>query len=185
MRILVGCERSGVVRRAFRKLGHSAWSCDLAESEDHSGYWHIRADIRDVLGDQERFGSWDMLIAHPPCTHLTNARNRWMPERVCSEEALELVRFILDAPVPKICVENPPGAISTRIRRPNQYAQPWWFGDPYSKPTGLWLKGLEPLRPEVWIRPDGVVPWTRARRDPVARSRTFPGIARAMAEQWG
>lgn len=178
--MLVGCEFSGTVRDAFADRGHDAWSCDLLDSERPGP--HLRMDVRAAVVDH---GPWDLLIAHPPCTHLTSARPARLVDPGARHEALELVRWLLAAPVPRVCVENPPGVIGTRVRRATQFAQPWWFGDPYTKATGLWLVGLEPLRPDTWIRPDGLVAWTSVRRSPVERSRTFPGLARAMAEQWG
>lgn len=179
MRVLVGCEFSGTTRDAFIAAGHDAVSCDLLPSESPGP--HIQGDVRGVL-DQ----GWDMMVAFPPCQYLTLANSaRWYETGSQRARALELVSDLLHAPIARIAVENPPGAIGTHIRKATQYAKPWWFGDPFHKLVGLWLSGLEPLRPETWVRPPGLPPWTRVHRDPRQRSRSFPGIARAMAEQWG
>jgi len=182
VRMLVACEFSGVVRRAFRARGHEAWSCDLLPSEDDSPH-HIRGDVLDLL-DQ----GWDLMIAHPPCTHLAVSGARWFKEkRKEQEEALQFVRRLLYADVPKIAIENPVSIISSRIRKPDQIIQPWQFGHGETKATCLWLKGLPKLVPtrivdgreaRVHKMPPGPDRWKE-------RSRTFQGIAEAMAEQWG
>ena len=194
MRVLVACEFSGVVRRAFRARGHDAWSCDLLPAEDGSPF-HLQGDVRDVLQDD-----WDLMIAHPPCTYLAGSGLHWnkrRPERaVLTEEALVFVQRLLDAPIPKIALENPIGCISTRIRKPDQIIQPWQFGHDASKATCLWLKGLEPLRPTRVLeggkaaRRGNQTPSGQNRLGPSPtrwkeRSRTYCGIAEAMAEQWG
>jgi hypothetical protein len=144
VRVLVACEFSGIVREAFRKSGHDAWSCDLLSS-DIPGQ-HIQGDVLGLLND-----GWDMMIAHPPCTYLSSSGLHWnkrRPERAAqTEEALEFVLRLLEADIPKIALENPIGCISTRIRRPDQIIQPWQFGHPESKATCLWLKNLPPLTP--------------------------------------
>lgn len=179
-RVLVACEESGRVRDAFIRAGHDATSCDLLPS-DLPGP-HIQGDIMDV--DLSQF---DLLIAHPPCTHLSVSGNRWYAGTQERRDAVEFFRYFLDAPVSRIAVENPVGVISREIRKPDQYIQPWQFGHGETKKTGLWLKNLPPLEPtdivdgreqRVWRMPPSE---TRARD----RSRTYPGIASAMADQWG
>ena len=182
LRVLVACEFSGVVRRAFRDLGHDAWSCDLLPAEDESPH-HLQGDVRDHL-----FGEWDLMIAHPPCTHLSVSGARWFKDKQVEQaEALGFVRQIMSAPIPRIAVENPISIISSRIRKPDQILQPWQFGHGETKATCLWLKGLLPLRPtdivagreaRVHRMPPGPDRWKE-------RSRTFDGIAAAMAGQWG
>lgn len=146
MRVLIACEFSGVVRRAFRARGHDAWSCDLLPASDGSEF-HMVGDVRCGILDD----GWDVLIAHPPCTYLAVSGLHWntkRPERAAlTEDALEFVRELFDAPVAKIALENPVGCISTRIRKPDQIIQPWQFGHDASKATCLWLKGLPPLTP--------------------------------------
>jgi hypothetical protein len=191
VRVLVGCEHSARVRDAFRLLGHDAWSVDL-ESTSGDPAWHLTGDVRLHLNQ-----GWDLLVVFPPCTYLTRA-NAWRWDSVAEqrEEALEFVRELLAAPVPRIALENPAGAITKAIRPPDQYVQPWWFGDPYQKQTGLWLVNLPKLQPEVTERPAEVVPWVQQSsrrgyggpgsvRDSKSRGLTFPGLAKAMAEQWG
>jgi len=182
-RVLIGCEFSGRVRNAFRAAGHQAYSCDLLPAEDGSAY-HIEGDVLKVL---EFDGRWDLLIAHPPCTHLAVSGARWFKDKQREQtEALEFVRALLDAPVPKICVENPISIISSKIRKPDQIIQPWQHGHGETKATCLWLKGLPKLVPteivpgreaRVHRLPPGPDRWKE-------RSRTLPGIAKAMAEQW-
>lgn len=196
MRILVACEYSGTVREAFRKLGHIAWSCDLLPSDDDS-LWHYRGDVRDVLNEH-----WDLMIAHPPCTYLTVSGLHWNkrnPERAAlTEEALDFVRLLLDAPIKHIALENPIGCISSRIRPPDQIIQPYQFGEDASKATCLWLKNLPPLRHTKYVEPrivDGKKRWSNQtdsgqnRLGPSPdrwkiRSKTYQGIADAMADQW-
>lgn len=196
MRVLIACEFSGTVREAFRALGHDAWSCDLLTSADDSRH-HFRGDVLDVL---RLTGPWDMMIAHPPCTYLASSGLHWnkrRPERAAqTEAALDFVQALMSAPVPRVAVENPIGCISSRIRKPDQIIQPWMFGDDASKATCLWLQGLPPLIPT------DVLPGGRAARRAnqtasgqnklppspdrwALRSITYPGIAAAMAAQWG
>ena len=182
MRVLIACEFSGVVREAFRSRGHDAWSCDLLPAEDGSPH-HFQEDIRKVLS-----GAWDMMIAHPPCTHLAVSGARWFKDKLPEQaEALELVRRLLNAPVPRVALENPVSIISSRIRKPDQIIQPWMFGHGEVKATCLWLKGLPKMkptdvvdgrRPRVHFASPGPERWKE-------RSRTMPGIAAAMADQWG
>lgn len=188
MRVLVGCEFSGTVRRAFHAMGHYAWSCDLLPAED--GGPHIQGDVRDVLAD-----GWDLAIFHPPCTHLAVSGARHFHRKQKEQaEALEFVRTLLDAPIPRIALENPVSVISTRIRRPDQIIQPYQFGHAESKKTCLWLKGLNPLRPTNVMQDRGrwenQTPSGQNKLGPSPdrwkiRSKTYPGIAHAMAEQWG
>ena len=182
MRVLVACEFSGIVREAFRKQGHDAWSCDLLEAEDNSSY-HIQANVLTVLSD-----GWDLMIAHPPCTHLAVSGARWLHLKEKEQaEALQFVQTLLDSNIPKIALENPISIISSRIRKPTQIIQPWMFGHGETKATCLWLKGLEPLKPtkivdgrvaRVHFASPGPERWKE-------RSRTLQGIAEAMAVQWG
>jgi site-specific DNA-cytosine methylase len=183
LRILVGCEYSGVVREAFRARGHDAWSCDLLEAEDGSSF-HLQCDVLDVL-DQ----GWDLAIFHPPCTHLSVSGARYFADKIADgrqQRALGFVRALLVAPVPRIALENPVSVISTRIRPPDQVIQPWMFGHGETKATCLWLKKLPPLRPtgivagrhqRIHLMPPSPDRWK-------LRSRTYDGIAAAMAEQW-
>tara|TARA_Y100000310_G_scaffold340568_1_gene436856 strand:- start:401 stop:973 length:573 start_codon:yes stop_codon:yes gene_type:complete len=186
IRVLVGCEYSGEVRRAFTRLGHDAWSCDWDASDDRS-LFHIRKDILEVA----KWG-WDMMIAFPPCTHLARSGARWFKDKKeLQEEALWFIQRLMDFDIPKIAIENPVGVISTRIRKPDQIIHPYQFGDEYTKQTCLWLKNLPLLTPsnvvdkgEMVIHGGKKIPkWysNRTRR----RDRTFPGIAKAMADQWG
>lgn len=198
MRVLVACEFSGVVRRAFRALGHDAWSCDLLPSEDDSPH-HYQCDVMDLLNpDYSDFIPnpawnldplwWDLMICHPPCTHLSVSGARWFNDKQVEQaEALTFVRDLLNAPVRRIALENPISIISSRIRKPDQIIQPWQFGHGETKATCLWLKGLPKLVPtnvvegreaRVHRMPPGPDRWKE-------RSRTFEGIAQAMADQWG
>lgn len=182
LRVLVACEYSGRVREAFRKLGHDAWSCDLLPSDDNSPY-HIQGDVLEHLRD-----GWDIMIAHPPCTHLAVSGARWFKDKQVEQaEALEFVQKLLDAPIPKIALENPISIISSKIRKPNQIIQPWQFGHGETKATCLWLKNLPELQPtdivsgrenKVWRMPPSEERWK-------LRSITYQGIANAMANQWG
>lgn len=185
LRVLVACEFSGVVRRAFRARGHAAVSCDLLPAEDGSPH-HIQGDIRPHLYTHW----WDLMICHPPCTHLAVSGARHFAAKKASgvqDEALEFVRLLLDAPIPMIALENPVSIISSRIRKPDQIIQPWQFGHGETKATCLWLKNLPKLvptnivegrEPRVHRMPPGPDRWKE-------RSRTFEGIAAAMADQWG
>lgn len=195
MRVLIACEFSGTVRDAFSAAGHDAMSCDLLPTTKPGE--HYQGDIRDLLGQ-----AWDLMIAHPPCTYLCSSGLHWnkrRPERVSlTEEALDFVRLLLDAPIPRIALENPVGCISTRIRPYDQTIQPYEFGHDASKKTCLWLKNLPPLRPTQFIEPrmvNGKPRWGNQtdsgqnRLPPSAdrwaiRSETYEGIAKAMADQW-
>lgn len=187
MRVLVACEFSGRVRDAFETLGHDAWSCDLLPTESvqtFASLKHIQQDIRTVLYK----GCWDLMIAHPPCTHLAVSGARWFKGKEFEQsEALSFVKELLEAPIPRIALENPVSIISTRIRKPDQVIDPFQFGDPFRKRTCLWLKNLPPLVPTsaavdgeqaCWKEGPSPDRWKN-------RSRTYPGIANAMASQWG
>ena len=181
MKVLVACEFSGVVRDEFARMGHDATSCDLLESETPGK--HYRGDVGDLLHDK-----WDLMIAHPPCTHLAVSGARWFMHKKQEQiQALDFVRKLMDAPIPKICIENPISVISTKVRKPDQIIQPWQFGHGETKATCLWLKNLPTLQFTDIV--DGREP--RIHRTPPSkdrwkiRSRTLKGIARAMAQQWG
>lgn len=190
MRVLVACEFSGRVRDAFNRRGHDAVSVDFLGSEVPGP--HIQGDVLDWLD-----AGWDLMIAHPPCTHLAVSGARWFKDKVFEQaEALGFVKQLLDAPIPRIALENPVSIISSRIRKPDQIIQPWQFGHDASKTTCLWLKGLPHLEPTD-VLPGGR---TARRANQTAsgqnrlppgpdrwreRSRTYEGIAEAMAEQWG
>lgn len=197
MRVLVACESSGTVRNAFRALGHDAWSCDILPSDDGSEY-HIQANARSVLDNYD----WDLLIAHPPCTYLSVSGMHWttrgLRDPKLTEDALDFVKVFMEANVDRICIENPVSIISSRIRKPDQIIQPWQFGHDASKKTCLWLKNLPKLQPTKFIEPrmvDGKARWSNQtdsgqnKLPPSVdrwkiRSKTYEGIALAMAEQW-
>ena len=181
MRVLIACEYSGTVRDAFRRLGHDAMSCDLLPTDVEGP--HYQGDVFDVIND-----GWDLMIAHPPCTHLAVSGARWFKDKHQEQtEALEFVRRLLDAPIERICLENPVSIISSRIRKPDQCIQPWMFGHGETKKTCLWLKNLDKLVPtnvvdgrdqRIWKLPPTADRWK-------IRSKTYQGIADAMANQWG
>ena len=179
--MLVACEFSGTVRDAFRALGHDAVSCDLLPTEKPGP--HYQGDVRDVLGD-----GWDLAVCHPPCTHLAVSGARWFKDKQKEQAgALAFVLLLMNAPIERIALENPVSIISSRIRKPDQIIQPWQFGHGETKATCLWLKNLPKLVPtnvvsgrknRIHRMPPGPDRWKE-------RSRTFPGIATAMAAQWG
>ena len=197
MRVLVACEYSGVVREAFRKRGHDAWSCDLLPADDGSIY-HIQGDILLYLDKWAHL--WDLMIAHPPCTHLAVSGARWWKGKEQEQaEALDFVSNLMLAPIPQIAIENPVGIISSTIRKPDQIVHPYHFGHPVSKATCLWLKGLPLLKPTNVVEPEWVE-FPNGKRQSKwyyetslmphhtrghVRSRTFTGIGEAMANQWG
>lgn len=196
MRVLVACEYSGTVRDAFLKLGHDAMSCDLLPTDALGP--HYQGDVQDVLGH-----GWDLMIAHPPCTYLSVSGMHWtargLRDPQLTEDALAFVRLLMNAPIDRICIENPVSVISSRIRKPEQTIQPWQFGHDASKRTCLWLKNLPTLAPTSIIEPrivDGRKRWgnqTDSGQNRLGpsddrwkiRSETYAGIANAMAEQWG
>jgi len=185
MRVLSAFEFSGATRRAFRALGHDAYSLDLLPAEDGDKH-HFEGDITQC--PEYFLASWDLLLAFPPCTHLSASGARWWPQKQAEQaKALELVRWLMTIPVPHMAIENPIGKISTAIRKPDQIIQPWQFGHGETKATCLWLMGLPKLKPTNIV--DGRVPRVHhASPGPdrwKERSRTLPGIAAAMAEQWG
>lgn len=217
MKVLIGCETSGTVRDAFLAMGHDAWSCDLLP-HDNSPEKHMQTDLLNCMGD-----GWDLLIAHPPCTYLCSSGMHWttrgLRDPQLTEDALDFVQQIMSVDIPRVAIENPVGCISTRIRKADQYVQPYQFGDDASKKTGLWLKSLPLLVGTKFIAPRLVCCGetlatgstdcsTCGRSDKVKkrwanqtnsgqnrlppsptrwkqRSKTYAGIAQAMAEQWG
>ena len=181
MRVLVACEFSGIVREAFRAKGHDAWSCDLLPTEIAGQ--HIQGDVLDILNE-----GWDLMIAHPPCQYLAVSGARWFKYREKEQiEALDFVSSLMLASIPMIAIENPVSIISTKLRKPDQIIQPWMFGHGETKTTCLWLKGLPLLKPTDIVSGR----YNRIHRESPCpsrwknRSRTYEGIARAMAEQWG
>ena len=181
MKVLIACEFFGIVREAFKKKGHDAWSCDLLPTEIPGQ--HIQGDVSNILNDD-----WDLMIAHPPCTHLACSGARWFINKQREQvEALDFIRLLLNADIPKIALENPVGVISTRIRKPDQIIQPWQFGHGETKATCLWLKNL-PLLKSTKIVSGRIarihyLPPSKNRGK--LRSITYQGIANAMSNQWG
>lgn len=188
--MLVACEFSGHVREAFRVLGHDAWSCDLMPALDNSPF-HLQCDVLGILND-----NWDLMVAHPPCTFLCVAGRVWMhhpdyPQRWKDQlAAIQFVEKLWAAPIRRIAIENPKGVLSTHLRKPDQVIQPWQHGTSLRKATHLWLQRLPLLVPSNMVEhgpsmgvkePEYYPGLTRARR----RSVTFPGVATAMANQWG
>lgn len=184
MRVLVACEYSGRVRDAFRRHGHDAMSCDLLPTEVPGP--HYQGPVEDVLND-----GWDLMVAHPPCTYLARSGMHWtargLRDPQLTEDALDFVRLLMDAPVDRWCIENPISIISCRIRKPDQTIQPWEYGHGETKATCLWLHNLPRLRPtncvegreeRVLLMPPGPDRWKE-------RSRTYQGVADAMGQQWG
>jgi hypothetical protein len=209
MRVLVACEYSGVVRDAFIKKGHDAFSCDILPAEGDNLEKHVQGDALPLLLQE-----WDLLIAHPPCTYLTVTANKWLKDqaprksgalvgaerRAAREDSIAFFMKFANANIPKIAIENPVGCISSQWRKPNQIIQPMDFGHPEPKKTCLWLKGLpllEPthqgIEPEYTVTKSGkrMATWyyfadnTKGSNRAKVRSKTFQGIADAMAEQWG
>lgn len=196
MRVLIACEYSGAVRDAFTAKGHYAMSCDLLPTETEGP--HYQGDVRDVLD-----GSWDLLVAHPPCTYLSVSGMHWttrgLRDPKLTEDSLEFVKLLMTAPIPKIAIENPISVISSRIRKPDQIIQPYEYGHDASKKTCLWLKNLPLLSPTNIIEPrivNGKKRWgnqTDSGQNKLPpsehrwkdRSTTFKGIAQAMADSWG
>ena len=181
MKVLIACEFSGIVRDAFIERGHDALSCDLLPTESPGP--HYQGDVLDILDN-----GWDLMIAHPPCTHLAVSGARWFKDKQEEQkEALEFVKTLMDANISKIAIENPVSIISSRIRKPDQIIQPWMFGHGETKSTCLWLKNLQKLEHtnivdgrenKIHKMPPSPDRWKK-------RSRTYPGIAKAMAKQWG
>lgn len=181
MRVLVACEYSGTVRDAFKAKGHDAWSCDLLPTDVPGN--HHQGDVFDIINE-----GWDLMIAHPPCTHLAVSGARWFHKKKKEQKlALEFVQKLLDANIPQIALENPISIISSKIRKPDQIIQPWQFGHGETKATCLWLKNLPKLtpsdivegrEPRIHMLPPSSDRWK-------IRSKTYEGIALAMANQWG
>lgn len=219
MKVLIACEESQEVCRAFRTLGHEAYSCDIQEPSGGHPEWHILGDALKAIeggqivtmdGQKHDVGKWDLMIAHPPCTYLTVTGNRWFNVERYGDAAInrlanrhEAVNFFMEfalSGIPKIAIENPVGCMSTAWRKPDQIIHPYMFGDPARKATCLWLKGLPKLTPTDMVNPVIIHyqngkgtdnPWHMEtmklppKERAKARSKTFPGIAKAMAEQWG
>ena len=219
MKVLIACEESQEVCRAFRTLGHEAYSCDIQEPSGGHPEWHILGDALKAIeggqivtmdGQKHDVGKWDLMIAHPPCTYLTVTGNRWFNVERYGDAAInrlanrhEAVNFFMEfalSGIPKIAIENPVGCMSTAWRKPDQIIHPYMFGDPARKATCLWLKGLPKLTPTDMVDPVIIHyqngkgtdnPWHMEtmklppKERAKARSKTFPGIAKAMAEQWG
>tara|TARA_B100000519_G_scaffold86198_1_gene74824 strand:- start:363 stop:950 length:588 start_codon:yes stop_codon:yes gene_type:complete len=194
MKVLVACEYSGIVRDAFAAKGHDAWSCDILPTESPGN--HFQGDVLQYLDK-----GWDLMIAHPPCTHLAVSGARWFTEGKkpwsLQEEALDFVRKLLDAPIDKIALENPVSVISTKIRKPNQIIQPFEYGHDVTKKTCLWLKNLPELKPTKIVKPDIVLVNGKkmsrmhyesfklpSKKRSKVRSKFYTGIANAMADQW-
>ena len=185
MKILIACEESQTVAKAFRKKGHEAFSCDIEPCSGGHPDWHLRGDVLEILDH-----SWDMMIAHPPCNDLAVSGARWFKEKQADGRQQRSIKFfmaLINAPIEKIAVENPISIMSTRYRKPDQIIQPWQFGHGETKSTCLWLKNLPLLKPtnvvegrenRIWLMPPSK---DRAK----LRSKTYQGIADAIAEQWG
>lgn len=206
MKVLIACEESQTVCKAFRERGHEAYSCDIQEPSGGHPEWHILGDALKAIGD----GQWDMIIAHPPCTYLTVTGNRWYNVERYGNKAIQrykdrdaAIAFFLaiaNADCERIAIENPVGIMSTIWRKPDQIIEPWQYGGPYEKRTCLWLKGLPLLEPTRIVKKPVRKMYASGKSMPAwyadawklppderakVRSRTFPGIAAAMAEQWG
>ncbi len=203
-KILIGCEESQTVCIAFRELGFESYSCDLLPCSGGHPEWHYQASIFDVIGLHD----WDLAIFHPPCTYLTVTGNKWMkpefkdrfPTRQQDRlDAIDFFKKLASLDIPHIAIENPVGIMSTVYRKTDQYVHPFHFGDPHSKRTGLWLKNLPKLVPTEIVEPE-MYTYKDGRKDPMwhvesmkmppaerqrYRSKTFPGIAKQMAKQWG
>lgn len=197
MRILVACEESQEVAKAFRELGHEAFSCDLQECSGGHPEWHLQMDVFEAI----KTFQWDMMIAHPPCTYLTVSANKWYKDqpprksgalvgaerRKAREEAVAFFMRLMNADIPMIAVENPIGIMSTRFRKPDQVIQPWMFGHGETKGTCLWLKGLPKLTPTEIVegRHQKLHLLSPSKERAKLRSKTYTGIAKAFATQWG
>ncbi len=197
MKILLACEESQAVTKEFRMLGHEAYSCDILPTSGDHPEWHLQQDVEPLLKDD-----WDLIIAFPPCTHLAVSGAAWFEQKRLDgrqQQGIDFFMLFTDLSCEKVAIENPVGIMSSNYRKPDQIIQPYEFGDPYSKKTCLWLKGLPKLLPTNQVKPEprkvfksgnsmpawyadawGKSPEERSK----IRSKTFPGIARAMAEQW-
>lgn len=204
MRVLVACEESQAVTKAFRERGHEAFSCDLQECSGGHPEWHFAEDVFEVIKREPKF---DLMIAHPPCTYLAVSGARWLYNKDGSrneqrwkdqDNGLNFVRMLMSVDIDRIAIENPVSVISSQIREPDQIIQPYWFGDKSRKTTCLWLKNLPKLTPTKMVEPDiyickngktfskdYMVALKAGDGRGKARSKTYPGIASAMADQWG
>jgi len=201
LKVLVACEESQEVCKAFRALGHEAYSCDIQPCSGGHPEWHIQGDVLEHIRNHAE--EYDMVLAFPPCTHLAISGARWFRDKVREQkEAIEFFMAFVNAPIEKICIENPVGIMSTKYRKPNQYVQPYEYGHPSRKKTGLWLKNLPDLKPTKIVEPelytdkrgrtyskdflfDENGKWMPFKGQGGRRSVTYKGIAEAMAEQWG
>jgi len=198
LKVLLACEESQAVTREFRKLGHDAYSCDILPTSGSNPEWHIQDDVSEILND-----NWDLIIAFPPCTHLASSGAAWFEAKRADgrqQQGIDFFNLFTNLKTPRVAIENPVGIMSTQYRKPDQIIQPYWFGDPYRKSTCLWLKGLPKLvvtkvvdmGEQVTYQSGTTMPkwyadaWKLppSKRSKV-RSKTFPGIAAAMAAQWG
>ena len=198
MRVLIACEESQAVTKEFRDRGHEAFSCDILPSSGTLPEYHLQQDVVPLLKQD-----WDLIIAFPPCTHLASSGAAWFAEKRRDgrqQEGIDFFMLFTNLSAPKVVIENPVGVMSSTYRKPDQIIQPWWFGDPFEKRTCLWLKGVEPLVATNEVKPAPRSEYASGRTMPTwyadawrlppaerskARSKTFPGIAKAMAEQWG
>lgn len=193
MKILVACEESQAVTKEFRRLGHEAYSCDIEECSGGHPEWHLQQDVKPLLKEK-----WDMIIAFPPCTHLAVSGAAWFKQKIADgrqQQGIDFFNLFTNLDCPKVAIENPVGIMSTKWRKPNQIIQPWMFGHMEKKATCLWLKGLPELKPTNDVKEEmAKLPKNIQERihylppgpeRSKLRSKTFPGIAKAMAEQWG
>jgi site-specific DNA-cytosine methylase len=185
MKILIACEESQAVTNEFRLLGHEAYSCDVLPCSGGHSEYHLQQDVTSLLTEE-----WDIVIAFPPCTHLSVSGARWFPEKIADgrqQEGIDFFMLFANSSCPKVAIENPIGIMSTKWRKPDQIIQPWQFGHGEVKATCLWLKGLPLLRPTLIVNGREARIWTMGPSPERAklRSKTYTGIARAMANQWG
>lgn len=198
VRVLVACEESQAVMTEFRKLGHEAFSCDILPASGGFPEYHLQQDVVPLLQEE-----WDLIIAFPPCTHLASSGAAWFEAKRLDgrqQEGIDFFMLFANANCEKVVIENPVGVMSSKYRKPDQIIQPYEFGDPFSKRTCLWIKGLPLLKPTNIVEPEPRTEYASGRTMPKwyadswnlspkerakARSKTFPGIAKAMAEQWG
>jgi len=198
MRVLLACEESQAVTKEFRDRGHEAYSCDILPSSGSLSEYHLQQDVVPLLKQE-----WDLIIAFPPCTHLASSGAAWFEQKRKDgrqQEGIDFFMLFTNLDAPKVVIENPVGIMSRIYRKPDQIIQPWWFGDPFEKRTCLWLKGVQPLVATNEVKPEPRSEYNSGRTMPTwyadawklppaerskARSKTFPGIAKAMAEQWG
>ena len=197
VKILIACEESQTVTLQFRNLGHEAYSCDILPTSGQNPEWHIQSDVKDVIHDK-----WEMILAFPPCTHLASSGAAWFEQKRLDgrqQQGIDLFMLFTDLDCPKVVIENPIGIMSSHYRKPDQIIHPYQFGDPYEKRTCLWLKGVPKLERTFEVKPEPRIQYLSGRTMPtwyakawsapkeqrsIIRSKTFPGIASAMAEQW-